>query len=82
MDEIVKRYSNGEITVIWRPKLCIHSVRCVRGLPKVFNVLRRPWVDPFAATTDEIIAQVEQCPSGALSWERDEPPDDSAEPRP
>lgn len=66
-----REYSNGEITVIWQPSLCQHSGICARGLPKVFDPKRRPWVDPLAATTDEIIAQVEKCPSGALSWRRD-----------
>lgn len=71
MDEPTIRYSNGEIVVIWKPNRCTHSGRCVRGLPAVFNVNRKPWVDAQAAPTDEIIRQVEQCPSGALSWERE-----------
>ena len=67
MNEITKRYSNGEVTVAWRPSLCIHSGNCARGLPRVFNPRRRPWVDVTAATTAEIVAQVGKCPSGALS---------------
>jgi len=69
MDEPTKRYTNGEITVIWKPNRCIHSGICVRGLPRVFDVKRRPWVDILAATTSEVRAQVDRCPSGALSWE-------------
>ncbi|MBL8059089.1 MAG: (4Fe-4S)-binding protein [Chthonomonas sp.] len=72
MDEPTLRYSNGEITVLWKPKTCIHSGICVRGLNAVFDVKRKPWINILAATTDEIIAQVEHCPSGALSWERAE----------
>jgi uncharacterized Fe-S cluster protein YjdI len=67
--QIIKRYSNGEVTVVWQPHLCIHSGNCARGLPQVFNPRRRPWVDVTAATTADIVAQVEKCPSGALSIE-------------
>jgi uncharacterized Fe-S cluster protein YjdI len=71
MAEQVHRYSNGEVTIIWRPEKCIHSGNCARGLPRVFNPKKRPWITPLAATTSEIIAQVEMCPSGALSYELD-----------
>jgi len=64
---ITKRYDNGEVTVIWQPHLCIHSGVCFRGLPKVFDPRRRPWVMPEHATSAEIVAQVGRCPSGALS---------------
>jgi uncharacterized Fe-S cluster protein YjdI len=69
--EIVKRYSNGEVVVVWQPDLCIHSGNCARGLPRVFDPRRRPWIDASAASTGEIVAQVAKCPSGALSIERE-----------
>jgi uncharacterized Fe-S cluster protein YjdI len=71
MEDPTLRYSNGEIIVLWKPNRCIHSGNCVRGLPLVFDVSRRPWVDPLGATTEEIRSQVEKCPSGALTWEDD-----------
>ena len=64
---ITKRYSNGEVTVVWKPGLCVHSGICVRGLPQVFDPRRRPWIDLQPASSDEIVAQVGRCPSGALS---------------
>jgi uncharacterized Fe-S cluster protein YjdI len=64
---ITKRYSNGEITVVWQPHLCIHSGICALGLPAVFNPRRRPWVDVAGASSAEIVNQVAKCPSGALS---------------
>lgn len=67
MKDIIKRYSNGDITVVWQPSLCIHSGNCARGLPLVFSPRRRPWIDVAAATSEEIVAQVGKCPSGALS---------------
>ena len=60
-------YSNGEITVVWKPGLCIHSGNCARGLGKVFDPRRRPWIDLSQASSLQIIEQVKKCPSGALS---------------
>ena len=37
-------------------------------LPKVYNPKERPWVKPENATTAQLIAQIEKCPSGALSY--------------
>jgi uncharacterized Fe-S cluster protein YjdI len=67
---MVKRYSNGEVTVIWQPDLCRHTGICFRGLPLVFDPRRRPWIQLQHADTPAVTAQVERCPSGALSWVR------------
>ncbi len=60
-------YSNGEIAIVWQPKLCIHSGICVRTLPNVYHPKERPWIQPQNATTEKIIEQVKKCPSGALT---------------
>lgn len=65
--KITKRYSNGEVTVVWRPHLCVHSGVCFRGLPEVFDPGRHPWVAIDAASSRAIVEQVARCPSGALS---------------
>jgi len=39
-------------------------------LPEVYNPQERPWVKLENATTDRIVAQVEKCPSGALSYRK------------
>ena len=62
-----KTYSNGEVTVAWAPAKCMHSGICFAGLGDVFNPKRRPWIDLSKATTAQIVAQVRECPSGALS---------------
>ena len=64
----VKEYSNGEVTIVWKPNLCIHSTNCVKGLSEVFDNNKRPWINAEGASTDEIISQVKKCPSGALSY--------------
>lgn len=63
-----KEYTNGEVTIVWKPDLCIHSAKCVGGLPAVFDNKARPWINAGGAGSEAIIAQVKQCPSGALSY--------------
>lgn len=71
MKPITKKYTNGEVTIVWKPDTCIHSTICWKqatGLPEVFNPAVRPWIKPEAATTEQIVSQVKKCPSGALSF--------------
>ena len=68
MKQITKKYSNGEVTVVWKPDTCIHSAICFKGLSGVFDPRKRPWITLEGATTNEIIEQVKKCPSGALSF--------------
>ena len=67
-----KEYSNGEITITWRPKLCQHAGVCVKLLPKVYNPKAKPWIQIENATTAQLKDQVSQCPSGALSYRTNE----------
>ncbi len=68
MKDITKKYSNGEVTIVWKQGLCTHSANCVRGLPTVFHPNALPWITPENSTTEKIIDQVKKCPSGALSY--------------
>ena len=61
-------YNAGEITVLWKPKVCIHAGVCVKMLPKVYNPKERPWIKTENATAEELKNQIEKCPSGALSF--------------
>ncbi|PPL00927.1 (4Fe-4S)-binding protein [Parapedobacter indicus] len=63
-------YTNGEITILWKPKKCIHAGVCVRTLPQVYNPKGRPWIKPEKATSEQLMDQVTQCPSGALSLKK------------
>jgi putative redox protein len=66
-------YPNNEITVHWKPEVCKHSGRCVTQLPGVFDTHKHPWTNMQGATTAEIIAQVNKCPTGALTYSHNNP---------
>lgn len=66
--EIIKEYSNGELTVVWKPKRCIHAAICVNTLPKVYDPNKKPWIEPENASIDELKSQIDKCPSGALTY--------------
>jgi uncharacterized Fe-S cluster protein YjdI len=65
-----KTYAGKDVDVSFDPEVCEHAGNCVRGLPAVFDVKRRPWIAPDAAPRDDVVAQVKRCPSGALQYER------------
>lgn len=80
--DVLRSYEGEGIVVHWEPKLCIHTANCLRALPPVFNVDRRPWVNVTAANAGAIAAAVESCPTGALSYMRTdgEPAEDAPVP--
>ena len=66
--ELTKKYTEGDLTVVWKPGLCIHSEKCVHGLPEVFKPKDKPWIQLTGIEAERVIAQVNNCPSGALSY--------------
>src|SRR5690349_16064041 len=73
-------YDREELSVIWDAGRCTHVAECLRALPEVFNVTKRPWVDISAADAEQIAAAIHRCPTGALKYEAhgefpDEEPD-------
>lgn len=75
----IKKYSNGDATVVWEAEKCIHSAFCVKGLPNVFRPKVRPWIKMDEAKTEAIINQVKQCPSGALRFYMNNEEDSTSE---
>jgi CDGSH-type Zn-finger protein/uncharacterized Fe-S cluster protein YjdI len=74
MDADRHEYDGEEVEVTYDAERCIHVRACVEGLPDVFDVDRRPWVDPDAAEADEVARVVERCPAGALAHDAGEAP--------
>lgn len=63
-----KEYTNGEVVITWNPEKCIHSGKCVRGLPSVFDPKKRPWITPENTESEALVNQIKKCPSGALGY--------------
>ncbi len=67
-NEKIVEYKNSDITIVWKPSVCIHAAACVAALPEVYKPREKPWVTIENASTEELIAQIKTCPSGALSY--------------
>lgn len=61
-------YEGKAITINDNRGVCAHAARCTDGLKTVFKYGEEPWIDPDGADVEAIKKQVEQCPSGALSY--------------
>lgn len=71
MSDGYERIPGPEIDLIYSGKRCIHARYCVTGLPGVFiaNVVG-PWINPAAASTEELVTVAHMCPSGAIRYKR------------
>ena len=64
----LQTYPVPGITVTFDPNICIHSAVCLKSLPAVFDITRSPWIHADAATVEQIVATIDQCPSRALKY--------------
>jgi len=62
-----RTYRGKELDVSFDSEACIHAAECVRTLPQVFDVDRKPWILPDAGTPEQLRDVVAACPSGALA---------------
>ncbi len=63
-----KEYTGKDILVYFNLSVCSHSAICIRKLPEVFNLKKRPWICPDGADYRLVMQIIEECPSGALSY--------------
>jgi uncharacterized Fe-S cluster protein YjdI len=61
-----KPYRGSAVEVSFDGARCRHAAECLRGLPAVFDLSRRPWILPDAADPDDVVRVVARCPTGAL----------------
>ncbi len=74
-----KTYRGKDIEVTFDLDHCVHVAECLRGIPAVFQLDRRPWALPDAGAADDVAEVIERCPSGALLYHRlDGRPQESA----
>jgi len=76
-DRLGRAYSAPSITVFYDRARCRHYAECVRGLPQVFDVTRRPWIRADLAAANTIAEVIRRCPTGALHYRL---PDGDSEP--
>ncbi len=67
--DVLKAYEGESITILDNRGVCSHDGSCLRELPRVFRKNHIPWIDPDGAPAAAIIAAIEHCPSGALSYQ-------------
>ena len=65
----MKTYSNQKISVSFDNDLCIHSEKCIKGLPSVFKLDTHPWINVDGADVQTVVEAVKVCPSGALTYQ-------------
>jgi uncharacterized Fe-S cluster protein YjdI len=58
-----RAYSTPGATVYYDSGRCLHFAECIRGLPEVFDVQKRPWIQPQNASAEEVAEVVRRCPS-------------------
>ena len=66
-----EEYVGQEITIHDNRGICAHAGRCTDDLKSVFKLKQEPWIDPDGDTVENIVALIEKCPSGALSYSID-----------
>lgn len=59
---------NKDLMILWEPAKCQHAAICVKMLPNVYHPKDKPWITPEKATAEELKKQIDNCPTGALSY--------------
>lgn len=68
LDDKKEAYIGRNITIYDNRSLCAHAGYCTDNLATVFRMKQEPWINSDAGTIEDIIATINKCPSGALSY--------------
>ena len=68
-------YRGKNITIHDNRGVCAHAGVCTDNLSEVFRMKQVPWIDADAASVEDIINTIQNCPSGALSYSIDDTED-------
>jgi CDGSH-type Zn-finger protein/uncharacterized Fe-S cluster protein YjdI len=76
----VEEARGKNLLVKFESKRCIHARHCVLEASDVFLAnVKGPWIQPDAMRAEDLIAVLQRCPSGALTYDRsDGGPQESA----
>lgn len=63
-----KKYDGNEIDIYFHPVKCTHAANCIKYLPSVFNMNRKPWIIPDEGLREDVKRVIANCPSEALIY--------------
>jgi CDGSH-type Zn-finger protein/uncharacterized Fe-S cluster protein YjdI len=71
-DNEVHDFPGSQADVQWDGRLCIHIGECGRANNDLFVGGRKPWCKPDEVSPDEVADVVSRCPTGALTFTRND----------
>ena len=69
--EVIQEYLGKSLDITFNRSICAGAANCVAQLPSVFiSGSSENWINPNNASPNDIIATIQACPSGALSYKQ------------
>jgi len=68
----VLTFEGSTHTVTWNGAICTHAQECIRTDSKLFEKGRNPWADPDLVEESELDRVIRRCPSGALTYTKND----------